>query len=69
MKLTPYQNWLKNADTFVHGINASQSAMINKHLKKAYMEGVKQGRIQATELAMKSIKLRQMLEVAAKGLP
>lgn len=69
MKLTPYQNWLKNADTFVHGINASQSSMINKHLKKAYMAGVKQGRIQATELAMKSIKLRQMLEVAARGLP
>lgn len=69
MRETPYQKWLKAADTFVHGINASQSTMINKHLKKAYMAGVKQGRIEATELAMKSIKLRQMLEIAAKGMP
>lgn len=69
MKLTPYQKWLKTADTYVYGVNASQSTLINKHLKKAWAAGVKQGRIEATELAMKSIKLRQMLEVAAKGLP
>lgn len=66
--MTPYQAWLKAANTYVHGINASQSTEINKHLKKAYTAGVKQGRIEATELAIKSIKLRQMLEVAAMGL-
>ena len=69
MKLTPYQKWLKAADTYVPYLAAHQDATVNKHLKKAFTAGVKQGRIEATELAIRSIKLRQMLEIAAKGSP